>query len=177
MAPAKKPRSVMSRKRLTFARVDALLRYDSKTGHLYWKPGPHSHRENQRAGYIATKGYRQVMINGIAYMAQHLIWLLKTGTWPTHLIDHKNRKTDDNRWKNLRKCTLSQNKCNQKTPKNNHLGHKGVTTRKNRPRKFRVRITLFKKTYTIGHFFTVKEACAAYKNAAKKLHGEFANPG
>lgn len=167
MAIPRKPRTVAARKRLTFAYISSILSYSPKTGDLIWK----SRRPGIRAGYIVTKGYRQITIDGIAHMAHHIAWLLKTKKWPERLVDHKNINPADNRWRNLRKCTASQNKCNQKTTSNNRLGHKCITFKKNR---FTVRISLHRKMHTIGHFKTLKEAIKARNIAGKKLHGAFA---
>ncbi len=43
------------------------------------------------------------------------------------LVDHKNHGIRDNRKRNLRKCTMSQNQMNKKIQKNNTSGVPGVS--------------------------------------------------
>jgi AP2 domain len=53
----------------------------------------------------------------------------------------------------------------------NKVGFKGVTFEK---RRFRAQITKDDKQYHLGYFATPEAAHAAYVEAAKRLHGEFA---
>lgn len=85
-----------------------------------------------------------------------------------HEIDHIDGNALNNQRNNLRPCLHSENTRNVKKHKDNASGHKGVWKRKGRRKKAWVAqiMTNGKKT-TIGSFYTVEEASAAYDLAAK----------
>lgn len=89
---------------------------------------------------------------------------------PGLVIDHKNRDGLDNRKANLRWATQSSNTCNRDLPIGK-TGYRGVWKNGN---GFTARINKNKKRHHLGQFSTAAEAAAAYNEAAKKLHGEFA---
>lgn len=60
------------------------------------------------AGAKETRGYRQIRIDGILFMAHRLVWLMIRNEWPLDDIDHINRNRDDNRIENLRVATHPQ---------------------------------------------------------------------
>ncbi|MDA6380520.1 HNH endonuclease signature motif containing protein [Escherichia coli] len=68
-----------------------------------------------------------IMINGKAYPAHRLAWLIVYGTMPDGFIDHINRVRTDNRISNLRLVTHSENMQNRKIQKNNKSGYRGVS--------------------------------------------------
>lgn len=91
--------------------------------------------------------------------------------------DHVNpSRTLDNRKKNLRVCTSSQNAMNRRMRSDNTTGFKGVS----RGPKMRKRpgwvsyINAKGKRFHLGIFNSPLAAHRAYKAAAKKYHGEFA---
>lgn len=88
---------------------------------------------------------------------------------PEGIVDHVNRNTLDNRRKNLRVVTHSENQMNRPAPKNNTSGYKGVHYHK-RDKTFRV--TICKKR--LGSFKTARSAARAYNKAAKDMFGKFA---
>jgi len=81
----------------------------------------------------------------------------------------------DNRKVNLRSATRSQQQHNQRRSMSNTTGYKGVS--KFRNGKYRARIRVNWKSYYIGTFDSPEDAWEAYKEAAIRLHGEFANMG
>ena len=89
-------------------------------------------------------------------------------------MDHKDHDTLNNRRENLRIATHAQNLWNTKILANNTSGFKGVSFFKPRG-TWRSRIMLNGKQNLIGYFDSPEEAGAAYVEAAKRLHGEFAN--
>jgi len=91
------------------------------------------------------------------------------------IVDHKDRNGLNNQRSNLRLATRSQNNANRAASRNN-LTSKflGVAFEKDR-RKWTARIRKNRKGYRLGSFNTEHEAAIAYNEAAKKLHGEFAN--
>lgn len=93
---------------------------------------------------------------------------------PHKCVDHINGNTLDNRKRNLRIASRSQNQHNRGRNKNNTSGFKGVSRYRGR---WRARITVNWKEIRLGIFDTPEEAFDAYVAAAKEYHGEFANDG
>ena len=91
-------------------------------------------------------------------------------------VDHKNGDGLDNRRSNLRLATQEQNLWNQRRSRRNTSGFKGVSFHKPKKR-WRATITANGRQITIGAFKTKEAAYEAYKQAARILHGEFANVG
>ena len=88
-------------------------------------------------------------------------------------VDHQNYNRLDNRKSNIRKCSRRQNQHHQ-------LKRKGITTSKFRGvhmhrKKWiaRIKINSIKNQY-LGMFTTEQEAALVYNEAAKQLHGNFA---
>lgn len=91
-------------------------------------------------------------------------------------VDHKlTKQTLDNRKENLRFATQNQNQHNRKKSSNNTSGFKGVSKNKSRKHPWRASIMINRKCVNLGVFSTAEEAAEAYRKAAHKLHGEFAN--
>jgi hypothetical protein len=149
---------------LSFDLVSDLLSYDPETGIFKWKQ---TRCGKAKAGGVAGKtkrsGYRSIMINGRAYFAHRLAWLLTTGRWPAADIDHIDGNPSNNRFFNLREATRSQNNWNTKRV--------GVTKT---PRgKFKSRIYVNNVAIALGDHPTFELARAAYLAAKEKYHGEF----
>lgn len=88
------------------------------------------------------------------------------------VVDHIDNDTLNNRRDNLRIASLSENQWNSRKPKNNTTGYKGV--RRSKGTRYRSSITVKNKYIYLGCFATAELAYAAYCEAAKKYHGEFA---
>ncbi len=76
----------------------------------------------------------------------------------------------------LRLCTNSENVRNQKLHRDSTSGLKGVCWSK-KDRKWRAQIAKDGRRFYLGDFRSKEEAHAAYCEAAKRLHGEFAYLG
>jgi hypothetical protein len=100
-----------------------------------------------------------------------LMHRLITGAPKEKDVDHRNGNGLDNRRKNLRVCSESQNAFNKNKYKNNTSGFKGVERRVNR---WQATIRANNKRYYIGSFPTAEDAALAYDRAARELHGSFA---
>lgn len=89
------------------------------------------------------------------------------------LIDHIDQDKLNNTLANLRLATKSENMCNRGKPRSNKSGYKGVNFHK-QSGKWRAYIRKDYKQHYLGLFATPGEAAAAYDEAAKDLHGQFA---
>jgi hypothetical protein len=106
-------------------------------------------------------------------MAHRLVWAFCRGAWPGGFIDHSDGNKANNRIENLRVATKAENGCNRGAAKNNALGMKGVTFHR-QSGLYMVQVTLHGKRVYAKCFKTPDEAQAAYREASKLYHGEFA---
>lgn len=172
-----------------------LLRYEPDTGKLFWRERPPkmfeggayppertAKRWNTRyAGAEAMTalkdgGYRTGRVMGRQYLSHRICWVLHYGSWPTSGVDHINGVTGDNRIVNLRDETQSENMRNTKRRSNNKSGVKGVFWVE-RDGKWEAQICIDGKKRSLGKYFDIEDAANAYREAAKRIHGEFANFG
>ena len=145
----------------------SLFSYSFITGNLYWTANGKnkSFTEKLVGGSLSGSGYKRVSINGVSFKQHRIIWCWVTGFDPGNLeIDHIDGQPCNNAWHNLRLANRSQNSKNRK-------GVKGWVVVKG---KYRAYITLDGKAHILGNYRTAKEARAAYVEAAKLIHGEFA---
>lgn len=96
---------------------------------------------------------------------------LIAGVGDDQVTDHINGDTLDNRRANLRACTQQQNSFNRSYPAG-PSGYKGVSKDGARWRAY---IVVDRKHRALGGFASPLRAALAYDDAAKNLHGEFAN--
>lgn len=123
-----------------------------------------------------TLGYIAVGIDYHRYYAHRLVWLYMFGTMPKRTIDHINGNPSDNRLCNLRECSHADNQKNQKKPKNNTSGYKGVTFCRV-TNKWKSQLKHNGKNHNIGLFETPKEAHAAYMEKAEDIFKEYSSTG
>jgi hypothetical protein len=159
---------------LTQARLQELLAYDAATGVLTWIGGSRLNRGRgrprrigTRAGFLTPHGYRNIAVDGIIYREHRIIWLLVTGKWPSQFMDHRNRRRDDNRWRNLREATRVQNGQNRGLNKDNTTGVQGVFPSGTR---FIAQITVDGEQIYLGAFGTVEQAAVARRSAKEQRH-------
>jgi len=174
---------------LTQADVARLLDYYPATGVLIWRARPeamfnglcparacavwNTRFAGKRAGSPHSAGYIQLGLFGKDYYAHDIIWVLVTGAWPGHDIDHENLNKSDNKWSNLRAATRSQNGANTSLQRNNTSGYKGVHWFSPRNR-WRAMITVERKQISLGLFKDPYVAHLVYVAAAQKYFGQFA---
>jgi hypothetical protein len=166
-------------KTLTLARLNEVLDINPETGECYWKIAIAIRiKIGDRAGYIwkslKTEDlyYRKIQIDGKLYLEHILIWFFVTKKWPPRDLDHKDRDGLNNKFKNLRLCTNSQNQGNTIKYKNNTSGYKGVYWDKRR-KKWRAQIWYKGKRINSKGYDDPYEAHLWYCKMHKKLFGEF----
>lgn len=159
---------------ITQERALARLSYDAETGYLVWKPrvddrrGWNKRYAGRRAGSASAGGYVELSIDGEAYLAHRIIWLMVHGEWPD-IIDHIDRDRLNNRLSNLRNVGDTENARNASMRSHNSSGATGVYWgRQNK--KWIAQIVVNRKTIYLGGFDTVPAASAAYQAAKIKYH-------
>lgn len=119
-----------------------------------------------------AKGYAHKKVNGHTVLMHRLIWEMAGRTLPRQL-DHKDTNKLNNRLKNLRPATRSQNIHNRGPLSTNTSGYKGVDYQ-SRCKNWRAQIMVRGKHKTIGYFKTARKAAKAYDKAAVRYYREYA---
>ena len=153
---------------LTAERVREVLRYDPDTGLFVWLAG-------QRAGRVAGcdngDGYIFIRVDRHRLYAHRLAFFYMTGEWPSGVVDHKDRRPQNNTFTNLRVASHRENLFNRGATKANKCGLKGVSRHR---RMWRATIKYSGKQIHLGMFITKENAAEAYVSAARRFHGAFA---
>lgn len=92
---------------------------------------------------------------------------------PVGQVDHEDRNGLNNVRLNLRVATVAQNQFNQGKKSNNTSGYKGVSFCK-QTGLWAASIGVTGRKVWLGRHLTPEQAAAAYDEAARKYHGEFA---
>lgn len=161
---------------LTQTRLKELMHYDPNTGVFTWRVAPRRSRlkKGDAAGSYDAKGARQIKIDGQTYRAHRLAWLYVHGIWPAVLLDHVNGKPGDNRLRNLREATYSQNAMNQAAQKDGTSGAKNVY---HQAGKWVVRMRAQGHDLYFGRYDDLELAELVAVEARDKYHGVYANHG
>ena len=92
------------------------------------------------------------------------------------IVDHRNHCGLDNRKKNLRFCSHSQNQQNKRIEAVHRVSrYKGVSIDNQKKNSWRASIVHKGKWIYLGYFHDERKAAEAYNAAAIKYHGEFAS--
>jgi hypothetical protein len=150
-------------------RLRQLLDYNADTGIFRWKASRGRARAGSVAGYLDSRGYRRIKVDGRHY-AHRLAYLWLHGVWPPDQIDHINIIPAENRAENLRPCNQSQNQANKRCGRDSISGLKGAYRHYH---KWKSWITKDGRRIHLGTFATAEEAHAAYCAKGKELFGEF----
>ncbi len=156
---------------ISLADLRDMLDYSPETGEFRWKVAKGRMQPGDTTGSDNGNGYLIIWIDGQRYRAHRLAWLYHYGQWPVADIDHVNGDPTDNRIENLRECTDRENSRNRGPWKRNQSGLKGVHAQNG---KWRAQITADGEKIDLGTFSSREEAHAAYREAARKYHGDFA---
>lgn len=127
------------------------------------------------AGARRVDGYIGIALDGKVYLAHHLAWYYHYGEWPFR-IDHEDHNRANNKIKNLRKATRSQNGVNSfgwKQSIRRYKYPKGVYCDPTKSKRPFAAIRVNKKLKILGFFDTVEEAYKVYQAASRKYHEEF----
>jgi len=169
----KKERLAMSKDvtespKLTQEYLKSILKYDPESGVFTWI------KSNRVAGYLNRRGYRRITINYRAYRAHRLAFLYMMGHWPRSILDHRDRKPGNNKWKNLRECTFAQNLANAKKHKNGKTSsYKGVSFHR-ASGKYQAEISCNNKREYLKLHDTPELAAMAYNSRCVELYSDFA---
>lgn len=154
------------------------LDYDPTTGIFIWKKEPRSirHLLGKQAGTKNKTGYRLIGIRGFYQKkAARLAWIYMNGEIPDNMeVDHIDNNPSNDRLKNLRLATSSQQKMNRRVQSNSRSGLKGAyyhTSHKGK--KWRSQLKVNGKFLFLGYFHTPMEAHLAYCAAAPHYYREF----
>ena len=159
---------------LTADHVRSILDYDPETGFLTWKHTKSGRSNGAVAGTAGQWGNfgkkrMTITINGKIYKYHRIIWLWMTGKWPDGIIDHDDRNSMNNCWRNLKDTTYKGNSNNQDRHRNNTSGMTGVCWDRTQ-RRWRVD---FRGKF-VGSFRKKEGAIAARERVVSMLAGEFA---
>ena len=153
---------------LTLKTIKQHLNYDSDTGVFTWKI-PGKNRRKARAGTLQGNGARAIQLFGEKFLEHRLAWWIFYGSKPKYELDHINGDRADNRIKNLRDVSHSENLQNRrmKSTKGSHVPFLGVSRKRN---KFEARITVNRKHIHLGVADSPEEAYEIYKAAKARYH-------
>ncbi|WP_163331890.1 HNH endonuclease [Klebsiella aerogenes] len=156
---------------ITQDELKALVRYDPDTGCFHHLVARKNVRAGDVAGGLDMEGYIRLRLNGRRYKAHRLAIFYMTGEWPK-AVDHKNKNRSDNRWCNIRPCSLSENNQNPGVSPKNKSGCSGVHWH-GRQKKWIAAIQIDRKKLHLGSFSSKEEAeavaVAAFRVREKML--------
>lgn len=133
--------------------------YDKKSGVI-------QHRKTRRSISIKPDagGYLRLSFRGKQVFAHRAAWLIANGPFPPGKpqVDHINGKRDDNRLKNLRAVSTSENLRNQSCNVRSNTGIRGVSLVGG---KYLTLIGYKKKSIFLGRFDSLIDAAKARSDA------------
>lgn len=148
----------------------ARYKYDPATGAVTLRGS----KSRRRVGSVNADGYRVVKVpyegRRIQIAAHKIAWAIHHGVMPDHDVDHKDLNRRNNRIKNLRKATRSQNLVNR--PNVGSLP-KGVTLSRSKSKPYQAQVTICGSYKYLGCFTTPEAAHQAYLAHAVPAWGEY----
>lgn len=114
-------------------------------------------------------GYLMCMLLRQKFKVHQIVWLLKTGEFPSKPIDHINRNRRDNRIENLRLAEDIENMQNLIASTKPTAG----TWKSPMSGRYCARLTHKGKKIYLGYFDTQEEANAAFVAEKKRVSAEF----
>lgn len=173
--------------------------YDPESGKVFWKDRPLHHfklprgkkRGDRNIGKEAGTVFRHShhdsvcgIKTSITYggkllniLMHHVAWRLTNGDIPAgQLIDHIDHDPTNNRIRNLRLATASQNGANMRDRKTKSNGLPRGVYQWKKTGKFWSKAVLNYKSIYLGTFDTPEEARDAFLKKCEEIHGEFFKP-
>ncbi len=139
---------------------------------------------DKRSLPILRLGSWYVGANGYVYTNRALLHRILTNAGPEDVVDHRNGDPLDNRLRNLRLVTNTENiRCRHVRNKNNTSGFPGVSKTFARGRSgvtydlakpWFAKITVARAQIALGRFETKEQAATAYEVATQYYFGKFA---
>lgn len=148
------------------AEINRIFSYDMETGLLTWRVRQGIAKPGDAAGIYPANGYPNVRILRHRLKIHQVAWLICYGKLPNGVIDHIDRDKRNNRIKNLREATFSENALNCDRFDHRNQGVTGATWSKY---SWISRISVDGRRVYLGRFPTAEAANAAYVAAEKKL--------
>ena len=140
------------------------MKYNSETGDLI-------DDEGKVLTYVcSTFGYKMYnpkgTVNRSPKRAHRIIWEMLRGSIPKGMqIDHINGNKQDNRIENLRLATNRENSCNREIEDMTNIDKRGDS--------YRVKLSVYGKTVSIGTFDNLELAQLVRDEARSTYYGEF----
>jgi hypothetical protein len=150
-----------------------LYLYDPLTGIFTRRIDWYGFKAGTCVGSPHGNGYLKISIPPKQVFAHRLAWAMTYGVWPEY-IDHINGDRSDNRLMNLRLASPFQNNQNSRNRKNNTSGVKGVYWHKLSGKWMAYIHANGGKRIHLGLHETLEAAAKVRREAAERLHGDFA---
>lgn len=149
---------------MTQTLLRSILKYSPSTGDFVWLVDSGARKcKGKVAGTLGVEHpCVYISYKRRKYLAHRLAWLYVHGVWPEETIDHKDGNPSNNRLKNLRLATRSQQQENLHQPKGTNP-YVGVYRVKNR---YAARIN----DRHLGYYLTPEAARAAYAAEKTRVH-------
>lgn len=164
-----------------------LLRYEPKTGKLFWRERtPDMFEKEGNAGAAGVckcwnvrfahkeafttkdnRGYLNGVIFNRRLKAHRVAYAMHHGKWPKNQVDHMDGDRTNNKILNLRDATNQENARNMTKSSRNTSGTIGVTWHKH-SRLWHAKIRANGKNVSLGYFRNLSDAAAARKVAERK---------
>lgn len=174
LTPTGKERALVKRSDITPEIVHQLIRYEPDVDKYFWNErGLDMFTSSQRYkiwnkkyankevfNNFSSSGYARVVILGIRFPAQRVIWAFHYGVWPDGEIDHINGNPSDNRLCNLRDVSHAENMRNRRVSSNSKSGVMGVYWNK-KSGKWHAQVGLNGRKTHVGYFDNIADAAAA----------------
>ena len=168
--------SKLNESRLSQASVRRYLNYDERTGELFWKArvdaaaGWNTRWTGKKAGFTDKRGYVNIDIHQVTYLAHRLVWVYVYGEWPEEQVDHIDGNPSNNALVNLRKATVAENQWNSGARKRNKVGVKNIMKRRN---SYEVSFLKWRTVIYREYFPSLDLAIAVRNLLAPNVYGNF----
>lgn len=149
-----------------------LFTYNPETGDLQWKaPRARNVKVGDLAQHRGKDGY-QTKVFSLVFPTHRIIWAILYKELPPEFIDHKDRNPYNNSKNNLRASCRHTNQQNTIKHSDGSNPYKGVNNYRG---KWRARVSVLGKRFSLGHFASPEQAQKACSEFRKLHQGDFAH--